>query len=343
MKVHKSFLLTIGLGLVAIVYSQNNIEEVIWLEKIKDKIGFKGIVARVGDTPIFADSIYNKIAPLLYKMKKTTNDENVIKTGEKLFRKELQRALDIEIVDNYAKNKSIYVTDEELEKELKNTINRLGGLKKFNKYLKKIAVNYEEFKKELRFNIMGKKVYQSVFASENGFFSDNPVDSFVAPEEIKLYYKSHKNEFYRHPMIKGVWIVKEFKNEYDKKDIIQYMKTIINMVKQGYSFYKIHKLYSDEVQPLTGKFYPLNVFDKELYRKIEGLKVKEGFHIFVSGKKVYLFHIKKYKNGKQKTLFDKNVYENIYSTLYSEKITNLVNQIKKEIKKEVLVKIYINE
>lgn len=343
MKIKKLVILAIGYWLMVIVYSQNSLEGIIWLEKIKGKIGFKGIVARVGDTPIFADSIYNKITPVLYKMKKVTNDDNVVKTGGKLFRKELQRVLDIEIVDNYAKSKSIYVTDEELEKELKNTINRLGGMSKFNKHLKKVAISYDEFKKGLRFNILGKKVYQSVFTSENGFFTNTPVDNFVKPEEIKLYYETHKNEFYRQPRIRGIWIVKEFKNDYDKKNIIQYMKSIVDLVKQGYSFYKIHKLYSDEVQPLTWKFYPLNIFSKELYEKIENLQRKEGFHVFVVGNKVYLFNIKKYKKGKQDTLFSKNVYEKIYYTIYSDKITTMVDQIKNEIKNNISVKVYINE
>lgn len=332
-----------AMSLLASLRSQNSIEDLIWLEKIKEKIGFKGIVARVADTPIFAETIYNKIAPILYKMKKVSSENDIIKTGEKFFRKELQKILDVEIIDNYAKSKSIVVTDEELEKELKNTINRLGGVNKFNNYLKKIVTTYDEFKKELRFNILGRKVYQSIFTSESGFFTDNPVDNFVKPEEIQLYYQSHKDEFYIHPRIKCIWIVKEFKNEIEKKEIIQYMKTIIELVRQGYIFYKIHKLYSDEVQPFTQKFYPLNIFDKRLYTKIENLKKKEGFHIFVVDKKIYLFYIKKYKKGRQLSLLGKDVYEKIYYTLYNEKVMRIVEQVKKEIKNSISVKLYIRE
>lgn len=337
------FLYIIFFGHLLIISSQTNIEDVIWLEKIKEKIGFKGIVAKVGDTPIFAETIYGKITPLLYKMKKVSDEDNIVKTGAKLFKKELQKLIDIEIIDNYAKTKSIVVTEEEVEKELKNTIKKAGGIKKFSKYLKKISTTFEDFKKELRFNILGRKVYQSIFATEGGFFTDNPVDNFVKPEEIKLYYQSHKDEFYTHPKIMAFWIVKEFKNDREKKNIIRYMKTIINLTKQGYSFYKIHKLYSDEIQPSKWRFYPLNIFDKKLYMKIENLRKKEGFHIFVIDKKIYLFSIKKYKKGRQASLYSKRVYEKIYYTLYNEKITNIINQIKSEIKKNISVKIYIKE
>ncbi len=325
------------------IFTQENLRRVLWEEKIKEGIGYKGIVARIGDIPIYAETIYNKIMQSLYKMKDVGDEKKIIETGRKLFENELGRAIDIEIVEYYAKNKSITVKEEEVEKELKTIVNRFGGVRKFDKFLKNTSSTYESFKKDLRFNLLARKVHQSIFLREDGFFTSNPPDSFVKPEDIKLYYENNKSEFFIQPRLRGIWIVKEYKNKFEKREIIKYMKVIISLCRQGYSFYKMHKLYSDEIQPKTFKLYPLNIFEKELVSKIKNLKKKKGFHILTTGKKVYLLYIKKYKEGKQLLLFDERVYENIYMILYNEKITTMINQIKNEMKKSIIVKRYIGK
>ncbi|MFN7181364.1 MAG: SurA N-terminal domain-containing protein [Planctomycetota bacterium] len=333
----------ITIFILSSLIGEDAVSRVLWEEKIKDKIGYKGIVARVGDVPIFAEIVYNKILKSLYKIKNTADENAIIKMGKKLFENELTKIIDIEVIENYAKNKSITVSDEEVEKELKNVINKLGGLKKFKKFLRNTASTYDSFKKDLRFNILLRKVHQNIYSSnEEGFFTTNPTDNFVKPEDIRLYYENNKNEFFKPPRIQGIWIVKKYKNSSQKKEILRYMKTIINLCKQGYSFYKIHRIYSDEIQPKTFKTFPLNIFDEEIARKIENLKKKEGFHILIGAEKIYLFYIKRYIKGKQLSLLNKQVYEKIYSTLYQEKMSTLINQIKSELHKNISIKKFID-
>ena len=94
------------------------------------------------------------------------------------------------LIDQELNKRKIKVSKEDMDKELKNIIDKVGSKEKFNKLLKDNGVSTAQFKKDLNDEVKIKKLVDSlaiVAVSDNDakkFYDDNK-DKFVNPEKVR--------------------------------------------------------------------------------------------------------------------------------------------------------------
>ncbi|MBX7230664.1 MAG: peptidyl-prolyl cis-trans isomerase [Bdellovibrionales bacterium] len=101
------------------------------------------------------------------------------------------------ITENWARNHSILVKVEELEKETSLLRSRYPDVNTFNKMLAEQNLNLSEWKNQVKNNLLQKKVILALHAN------------FKEPqeEELKSYYKTNKESFERPEQVKLKQIV----------------------------------------------------------------------------------------------------------------------------------------
>jgi parvulin-like peptidyl-prolyl isomerase len=125
-------------------------------------------------------------------------------TGKEQFDSLMQRVVDYYLILEYGKQQGLSVTDEELESAVKE-IKKDYAEKDFQELLLKGYIDYDEWKEELREQLLIKKVISKAFAATPE----------VTLEEIKTYYDSHPEEFRRPAMVRFEQIVTRTKEEAD--------------------------------------------------------------------------------------------------------------------------------
>jgi parvulin-like peptidyl-prolyl isomerase len=133
-------------------------------------------------------------------------------TSKGQFDSRVQSVVDHYLILEYAKQQALSVSDEELESAVKE-IKKDYAEKDFQEFLLKGYIDYREWKEELRERLLIKKVISKASAAAPE----------ITLEEIKAYYDSHPDEFYRPAMVRFKQIMTRTREEADnlQKRLVQ--------------------------------------------------------------------------------------------------------------------------
>jgi peptidyl-prolyl cis-trans isomerase C len=210
--------------------------------------------------------------------------------AEKLKKSVLESLVSAELMTQEAEKKNVKVTDEEIDKQVQNITNRLGGKEKLAAQLKLSNLSPQDFRKKIYQQIAMHKLLAQEFAAEVK----------ITEKEMKTYYDEHPAEFKSPEKVKMGHIqvivgadANEEKHAAAKKKI----KEAWARAKKGEDFAELAKEYSEGPSSAKGgdlgwvaKSNMLPEFEKVAFSLKPGqiseiFTTKYGYHII----KVYEF------------------------------------------------------
>lgn len=150
----------------------------------------------------------------------------------------------IKLLEKYAEENNITVTDEEVNEQVKLLMDTYSSEKDFEKYLKEKGIDKRFLEGVLRSQLLSSKIYSKVTA-----------DVIVTEEEVKQYYEDNKNTFFLVPVsVKASHILTMFpwvednseETEEGREEALEKIKMVEDKLKDGGDFEDLARQYSDD-------------------------------------------------------------------------------------------------
>ncbi|MDD3628878.1 MAG: peptidylprolyl isomerase [Candidatus Humimicrobiaceae bacterium] len=148
------------------------------------------------------------------------------------------------LLERYAEENNIEVTDEEVKEQINLIINSYPSEEDFEKMLEENGIDRKFLEKELKNQLLSTKVYEKVTA-----------DIIVTDEEIKQYYEDNKETFFLVPeSVKAGHILIMFPWKKDnseetaegRKEAREKIEMIKEKLENGEDFEELARTYSDD-------------------------------------------------------------------------------------------------
>ena len=148
------------------------------------------------------------------------------------------------LLEKYAEENNITVTDEEVKEQLNLIINSYPSEEDFEKMLKENGIDRKFLEKELRSQLLTEKIYNKVTE-----------DVIVTDEEVEQYYEDNKETQFLVPeSVKAAHILVMFpwkkdnseKTEEGRKEAREKIEMIKEKLENGEDFEKLARTYSDD-------------------------------------------------------------------------------------------------
>ena len=150
----------------------------------------------------------------------------------------------IKLLEKYAEENNITVTDEEVNEQVKLLMDTYPSEKDFEKYLKEKGIDKRFLEGVLRSQLLSSKIYNKVTA-----------DVIVTEDEVKQYYEDNKNTFFLVPVsVKASHILAMFPWKEDnseetqegREEALEKIKMVEDKLKDGGDFEDLARQYSDD-------------------------------------------------------------------------------------------------
>ena len=196
----------------------------------------------------------------------------------------------IKLLEKYAEENNITVTDEEVNEQVKLLMDTYSSEKDFEKYLKEKGIDKRFLEGVLRSQLLSSKIYNKVTA-----------DVIVTEEEVKQYYEDNKNTLFLVPArVKASHILVMFPWKEDnseetqegREETLEKIKVVEDKLKDGGDFEDLARQYSDDGTSgenggdlgYISKDQMVEEFDKALFSLDVGevseiVETEYGFHI----------------------------------------------------------------
>ncbi len=167
-----------------------------------------------------------------------------------------------------AKKHQIAVSDREIEPYVRRDMRRYADEETFEAWLRTKQMTRTEHREEWRRSVLVQKLqYYLNLKAKVAPGVDTPSISLnsVSPEEIRRYYRDHREEFRGREHV-TVWrIAFQFKTPAERKEKLILAESILRRLKEGADFFITANLYSDVYRTLKDgmRFYG----DRELRRE----------------------------------------------------------------------------
>jgi len=196
----------------------------------------------------------------------------------------------IKLLEKYAEENNITVTDEEVNEQVKLLMDTYSSEKDFEKYLKEKGIDKRFLEGVLRSQLLSSKIYSKVTAGV-----------IVTDQEVKQYYEDNKNTFFLVPVrVKASHILAIFplvednseETEEGREEALEKIKMVEDKLKDGGDFEDLARQYSDDGKSgenggdlgYISKGQMVEEFDKTLFSLDVGevseiVETEYGFHI----------------------------------------------------------------
>ncbi len=280
------------------------------------------IVAVVGDEFLTLYDLEEMCKPYY---KRLINPELPSEEKEKLkdeIRREiLKRWIEESVLKIEAKKYRLSVTDEEVNKVLKEEIKALGGEKNFRKYLKKQGLSYEEYKKKLRDKLLKIKLVQ--------FQVNEKV--FVSEDELKRAYKQAiKNYDISPKYVLSILIING-----DKK----LASSLYERILQGENFEEIYKAFPQDVQLIKKITFKKEELSPDILKVLENISPGKVTPLIKKGKQFYIIRLVKMKKSNPPS-FEK-MKDKLYQKLFEIKAQKVLEKWIKDLEEKRYIKTYL--
>lgn len=208
--------------------------------------------------------------------------------------------------------------------------NKLDSLETLEKEVEKQGINWEDFKNNIRNQILTKKVINEEVGSHIN----------VTGDEVQKYYDEHKKEFIRPEQValRSIEVNTTGKSEADVAELRKKAETALKRIQDGEDFGEIAKRYSDGSTAKQGGYlgmYKRGELSKQLEDVVFAMK-RNGLTGVLETRQGFLIMqvLEHYDEGEQS--LDK-VREEIHQKLYSEKMEPALREYLKTLREQSYV------
>lgn len=236
-----------------------------------------------------------------------------------------------------AQEEDIEVSEKALDRALKRKIDKIGSREKFDKLvLEPLKMSYKEYRTRLGEEIIKEKY----ILRKLGIISlDQPekiefiIDTFVAPKEIREYFKLHKRKLGQE-MIKTQQIILCFEDEYTMVSQKSLGQAIQEELQKGSDFTGMVQLHSSIKADSDGfwDWVPKGAFPEEVEKIIYDLKPGEMSDLIETANDFRIVKVID-KTSPMNDLDDPNVQDYIRKILDNKKFIEGIIRIKQELVK----------
>ena len=242
------------------------------------------VVARVNGKPIYEDRLAPEVDKGLKKFKKYGMKQKSPELTKRLNRKALDKVIDHELISQESQKLKIKDVDKKVEEKLQAMRKKYQTKERLNNYLKMKGITIEELKGNFK-----KRVYIDEYLKKQGIS-----DPEIPEEDIKSFYDSNPNNYYREESVKVSHIlikVDENAGPKEKKKARKKAEKIRKEILGGKDFAEMAKKHSDCNSASGGgglryiqKGYMPEEFDKVAFALDKGavsevVETKFGYHI----------------------------------------------------------------
>ncbi len=233
----------------------------------------------------------------------------------------LKRWIEESVLETEAKKYGLTVTDEEVNRVLKDEIKAFGGEKIFREYLKKQGLSYKEYKQKLRDRLLKIKLIQLRVNDK----------VLISEEELKKAY----NEAVKHYDTSPKYVLSVLIINGDKK----FAHSIYERILQGESFEKIYEIYSQKVKLIEKTTFKKNELSPDILKALNNLSPGEVTPLIKRGEQFYVIRLIKIKKGTIPSFAE--MREKLYRKLFEKKAQKILEKWIKELEERRYIKIYL--
>lgn len=320
---HRSYFHLIIVLVIMIMVSSSATEETKQSVSAQETvIGLDGIVARVNNEIITKGELDKKLP-------QSDLDKKEI----------LQVLIRNKVMMQAAREENIIVADKEVDRMLESQVDQVGSKEIFEKeVLAVLDVSWLEYRAKIEQQLRWKKFVHSKMGSQRLVGTANInylIDPFVAPREIKKYYKIHKDELAQKKKIKTRQIILRFKDNNEKITKRAIGEDILKQLKQKADFSKLAQKHSD-IKAASGGSWDWTAqgdFPKEVEDIIYQLKEGEISPLIETEDKFWIVKIEG-KQGAENKFDSLELQERIQAILEDQKLSKGITRLIRELVKK---------
>lgn len=208
--------------------------------------------------------------------------------------------------------------------------NKLDSLEKLEQEVEKSGINWEDFKNNIRNQILTKKVINEEVGSHIN----------VSNEEIQKFYDEHKKDFVRPEQValRSIEVNTSGKSEAEIADLKKKAETALKRIQDGEDFGEIAKRYSDGSTAKQGGYlgmYKRGELSKQLEDVVFALKRNELTGVMETRQGFLIMQVMEHYDEGEQSL-DK-VREEIHQRLYGEKMEPALREYLKTLREQSYV------
>ena len=293
------------------------------------------IVATVNDEVVLLYDLNQTIKPYVDRIKASNYpDEKERQMLFKIREDALNMLIEKKLANQEIKQYKISVSQQEIN-------NAIEGMKKakfitdeeLREELSKLGLTLEEYRKQIKEQILREKLINREVKSK----------IVITSEDIKTYYENHKDVYSgkkKYHLRNIIMKVAADADETEKLVIFKKIEAVLSELKQGESFDKLARIYSDS--PLASEGGDLGLFEvKDLSPQLqEAVKVlKEGEYTSVldTDQGYQIIYVQEIQKSSGKTLEEST--SEISQKLYKEAVNRKYESWLKELKSRSHIKI----
>ncbi len=229
----------------------------------------------------------------------------------------------------YAEKKGYKIADSILDREEKKIRKAFGSDENFETGLKRANLTYEEFRRELRNDLLMQKLY------------DKEIRVKLDDDDLKKYYENNKFKFKRPEKIKIrlIYLRNDPTDPKGREKALKRAEEAMEKIKGGEEFADVASKYSNAMSRIKGGdmgFIHKGMLDEPIEKTAYSLKVGEISEIIETPKGFYIIKLEEISPALQ-LKFDevkKNLKKELVAKYEKENLDKILNEMKKTAKIE---------
>ncbi|MEW6026410.1 MAG: peptidylprolyl isomerase [Planctomycetota bacterium] len=195
--------------------------------------------------------------------------------------KALQSLIEDRVVSLQAAKEGIKVTDDEVQKSIKDRLEHFTTMEEFTKnVLGPLGMTMENYSRDMKEQLMREKYFQRKVGAhrlEGKNPSDFVIDTYVSPREIKEFFEKNRLKFEQPAKIKTRQIILKFADSEERLKKKALADEILERLKKGDDFAELAKQCSDIKAESGGDWdwTPKGTFPEEVEKALFSLKPGE--------------------------------------------------------------------
>lgn len=199
-----------------------------------------------------------------------------------------------------AMDEGTQVTDKELDRRLNRTMYPYGGKRKFEEEILKVYnISYEQYREELRMNMVREKYVMVKMsgtkkAQQTNTEMDLIVDTFVSPKEIRDYFEEHRSDYTGKPKVKIEQIILKFEDEIGKNSKKAIGEALLSELAKGKPIEELIASYSEaseEEKAGFDRYLTEDDFPKSIAESIFALEIGEKSSLVETEKDIRIIQV----------------------------------------------------
>lgn len=256
------------------------------------------VVATVNGEPVTLSELERILQPVYKQFEQVYTGEELEFAKKRARQELLGQLIENKLVLQKAKEEGVQITEAGMEEELADIKEKFGSIEEFEKALENEGLTLEEYKKELTEQLTIRAMIEKEVVPK----------AKVGPDEVKEYYRTHKEEFTKPAKVHiGHILIKD-----DERKI----QDIYNRLNKGEDFNELSSIYSE-----AGDLGVISIdqLKPELREIVDSLKVGEYSRIIKTDIGWHIIKLIDREDAQEIPLSD--VWDKIEDKLFRKKLS----------------------